>query len=80
MTNVVVHDTSIRVLGTVLNVNDPVILQQDVCISLFTVDAFGSYIGQRLEILGAESKFLHVSVFLGVFLMVMRSVSQSSPS
>lgn len=67
VTNVVVYDTSIRVLGAVLDVNDPVILQQDVCISSFTVDAFGPYIGQRLEILGDESKFLHVSVFLGVF-------------
>lgn len=67
VTNVVVHDTSIRVLGTVLDVDDSIILQQDVCISPFTVDAFGSYIGQWLEILGAESKFLHVSAFLGMY-------------
>ena len=63
VTNVVVHDTSIRVLGAVLDVDDSIILQKDVCISPFTVDAFGPYIRQWLEILGAESKFLHVSAF-----------------
>lgn len=67
VTNVVVHETSIRVLGAVLDVDDSIILQQDVCISPFTVDAFGPYIRQWLEILGAESKFLHVSVFLGMY-------------
>ena len=38
VTNVVVHETSIRVLGAVLDVDDSIILQQDVCISPFTVD------------------------------------------